>query len=74
MYKILLVLGVSLPLALAQSGTVSSGGTPIPGVIVRATMGERALSTATDERGNFQFTGMLPGTWSIEADISDSIL
>jgi trimeric autotransporter adhesin len=69
MHKILFVLGVSLPLALAQSGTVSSGGTPIPGVIVRATMGERALTTATDERGNFQFTGMLPGTWSVEADM-----
>src|SRR5580704_9867953 len=69
MFKILALLGVSLPLALAQSGTVSSGGQPIPGVIIRATMGERALTTATDERGAFQFTGMLPGTWSVEADM-----
>jgi trimeric autotransporter adhesin len=69
MFKILAVLGVSLPLAMAQSGTVVSGGQSIPGVIIRATMGERALTTATDERGAFQFTGMLPGTWSVEADM-----
>ena len=69
MYKILVVLGVSLPLAFAQSGTVTSGGQPIPGVIVQATMGERALTTATDERGAFQFTGMAPGTWSVEANM-----
>ncbi len=69
MFKMLAVLGVSLPLAMAQSGTVVSGGQPIPGVIIRATMGERALTTATDENGAFQFTGMLPGTWSIEADM-----
>src|SRR5580658_6657576 len=69
MFKILAVLGVSLPLAFAQSGTVTSGGQPIPGVIVRATLGERALTTATDENGAFQFTGMLPGTWSVEAEM-----
>jgi hypothetical protein len=69
MFKILAVLGVSLPLALAQSGTVTSGGQPIPGVIVRATMGERALTTASDENGAFQFSNMLPGTWSVEAEM-----
>jgi len=36
MFKILAVLGVSLPLALAQSGTVTSAGQPIPGVSIRA--------------------------------------
>ena len=69
MFKILAVLGVSLPLALAQSGTVMSGGQPIPGVTIRATMGERALTTVTDENGAFQFQGMLPGTWNVEADM-----
>jgi len=69
MFKILAVLGVSLPLAFGQSGTVTSAGQPIPGVIVRATMGERLLTTATDETGAFQFTGMMPGTWSVEAEM-----
>src|SRR5580698_7388446 len=69
MFKILAVLGVSLPLALAQSGTVVSSGQPIPGVTIRATMGERALTTVTDENGAFVFQNMMPGTWSVEADM-----
>src|ERR1700683_2553982 len=69
MLKILAVLGVSLTLALAQSGTVTSGGQPIPGVTIRATMGERAVTTVTDENGAFAFQDMLPGTWAVEADM-----
>ncbi len=69
MLKAFAVLSVCVPLAMAQSGTVHSGTQPIPGVTVRATQGERALSTITDDNGNFQFQGMMPGTWSIEADM-----
>ncbi len=72
--KIIALLGVYLPLALnqlamAQSGTVKAQGQAIPGVTVKATMGERALTTVTDENGAFQFTGMTPGTWVLEADM-----
>ena len=69
MFKVLAVLSVFLPLAYAQSGTVASGGQPIPGVSIRATMGERALTTISDENGAFQFENMMPGTWTIEADM-----
>src|SRR5579863_237682 len=74
MSKIVALLGVYLPIALsqlamAQSGVVKSQGQTIPGVTVKATMGERALTTITDENGGFQFTGLTPGTWTIEADM-----
>ncbi len=69
MFKILAILSVSIPLALAQSGTVQSGSQPIPRVTVRATLGERAISTISDDNGAFQFQGMTPGTWTVEADM-----
>src|ERR1700685_2123177 len=74
MSKMIALLGVYLPLALnqlamAQSGTVKAQGQPIPGVTVKATLGERALVTVTDEDGAFKFTGMTPGTWTVEADM-----
>ena len=69
MLKVLAVLSVCLPLAWAQSGTVESGGQPVPGVTIRATQGERALSTISDDNGAFQFSGMMPGTWTVEADL-----
>jgi hypothetical protein len=53
----------------AQSGTVKSDGLPIPGASVSATQGERVLRTLTDENGAFQFTGMSPGIWVVEAQM-----
>ncbi|HEY4362675.1 MAG TPA: carboxypeptidase regulatory-like domain-containing protein [Bryobacteraceae bacterium] len=69
MKKILAVLGVCLPLAFGQSGTVTTGGQPIPGVTVKATQGERVLTTVTDDDGTFQFQNMAPGAWTVEADM-----
>lgn len=69
MLKFLAILGVSLPVALAQSGTVTSGGQPIPGVAIRATQGERAITTVSDANGAFEFQNMTPGTWTVEADM-----
>src|SRR5579863_7691167 len=74
MSKMIALLGVCLSLAftqlaMAQSGTVKAQGQAIPGVTVKATMGERALTTVTDDDGAFQFTGMTPGTWTVEADM-----
>src|SRR5580704_9828530 len=74
MSKMIALLGVFLPIALsqlamAQSGVVKAQGQTIPGVTVKATMGERALTTVTDENGGFQFTGLTPGTWTVEADM-----
>ena len=69
MFKILVLLAVSLPFVFAQSGTVKAGGQPIPGATVRATQGERSLVTLTDDNGAFRFDGMTPGAWVIEADM-----
>ena len=74
MFKILVLLAVSLPFvfepsAFAQSGTVKAGSQPIPGATVRATQGERSLVTLTDDNGAFRFDGMTPGAWVIEADM-----
>jgi len=73
-FKILVLLAVSLPLVFgqsvsAQTGTVKAGGQPIPGASVRATQGERSLVTLTDENGAFRFDGMTPGAWVVEADM-----
>src|SRR5438067_1468635 len=66
----LIVLCVGLPwVSFGQTGIVTSGGQPIPGATVTATQGERVLRTLSDERGTFQFTGMGPGTWTIESDM-----
>ena len=69
MFKILVLLAVSLPFVFAQSGTVKAGNQPIPGATVRATQGERSLVTLTDDNGAFRFDGMTPGAWVIEADM-----
>ena len=74
MFKILVLLAVSLPFVFSQavslqSGTVKAGSQPIPGATVRATQGERSLVTLTDETGAFRFDGITPGAWVIEADM-----
>ncbi len=69
MFKILVLLAVSLPFVFAQSGTVKAGSQPVPGATVRATQGERSLVTLTDDNGAFRFDGMAPGAWVIEADM-----
>ncbi len=61
-------------LALAQTASVESGvvkaeGQPIPGVVLKASQGEVILTTMTGEKGEFQFQGMTPGAWVIEADM-----
>jgi trimeric autotransporter adhesin len=56
-------------LALAQSGTVRSDGQAIPGASVKATQGEKVLSTVTGDNGEFTLDGMGAGAWVVEADM-----
>src|SRR6185369_8478674 len=56
----------SLSAALAQTGVVKSEGQPLPGATVRATQGERGLSTLTDANGEFRLANLTPGTWTID--------
>ena len=56
----------SFSVVLAQSGTVKSGGQPLPGATIRATQGDRALTTLTDAAGDFKLANMTPGAWTID--------
>ena len=47
-------------------GTVKSEGQPLPGATVRATQGERVLTTLTDTKGDFAIANMTPGAWAID--------
>jgi hypothetical protein len=63
---VLLVLA-GLSTVLAQSGTVKSEGQPLPGATVRATQGERVLTTLSDATGEFKFDNkMTPGMWTLD--------
>src|SRR5258707_11635358 len=55
--------------AWGQSGTVKSDGQPIPGATVRATQGERVLTTLTDANGAFTIDKMAPGAWTIDVSM-----
>src|SRR3954462_846723 len=68
LFKIIVSLGFSLALAFGQSGTVKSEGQPIPGATVRATQGDRVLTTVTDTTGAFTLDKdkMTPGAWAVD--------
>ena len=70
MLRNLLIAGVWFTAAcLGQTGVVKSEGQPIPGATVKATQGDRILTTLTDQSGAFQFNGMTPGEWIVEVDM-----
>src|SRR5712664_3274870 len=61
---ILFIAGLSV--AFAQTGTVKSEGQPLPGAAVRATQGDRVLTTLTDGNGEFKLDKLTPGGWTID--------
>ena len=66
MKKLIAFFGLSLQLALPQTGTVKSEGQPLPGATVRATQGDSILTTLTNTHGEFEFAHMPLGTWTID--------
>ncbi len=54
---------------LAQSGVVKAENQPVPGATVKATLGDKILTTLTDDSGAYHFDGMGPGTWTITVDM-----
>ena len=56
-------------IALAQSGTVKAENQAIPGAIVKAVQGDKALSTLTDDNGAFQIDGMTAGAWIVTVEM-----
>src|SRR5580658_9731453 len=47
-----------LALGETQSGSVTSGGQPIPGATVVATCGDDKITTVTDDAGRFEMGGL----------------
>ena len=68
-WKVAGLLWVIAAFSFAQTGTVKSDGQPLPGATVRATQGDRVLTTLTDAAGEFKFDNnkMTPGMWTVEA-------
>lgn len=56
-------------IALGQSGVVKAENQPIPGAMVKATQGDKALSTLTDDNGGYQVDGMAPGAWIVTVEM-----
>jgi hypothetical protein len=56
-------------IALGQSGVVTAGSQPIPGATVKAILGDKSLSTLTDDNGGFQIDGMTPGVWTVSVEM-----
>jgi trimeric autotransporter adhesin len=56
-------------IALAQSGVVKAENQAVPGAMVKATQGEKALSTLTDDNGAYQIDGMTPGAWIVTVEM-----
>ena len=53
----------------AQSGVVRSGGEMIPGAVVTASQGAAKITTTTNRDGHYLLPPLLPGPWTIEADM-----
>src|SRR5579864_8310085 len=55
--------------AFAQTGVVKAENQPIPGATVKATQGDKALSTLTDDTGAYQLDGMTAGAWILTVEM-----
>jgi hypothetical protein len=56
-------------MALAQSGVVKAENQFVPGAQVKATEGDKVLSTLTDDHGAYQIDGMTPGAWVVTVEM-----
>ncbi len=67
----LVVLWVTaVPLAASeQSGQVTFGGLPVPGVTVTAAQGKNKFVALTDPKGEYVFPGLANGVWSIQVEM-----
>ena len=55
--------------AVQQSGSVRSGGLPIPGATITATQGEQKIVTTTDDAGQYTFNNLAAGVWKLQVEI-----
>jgi trimeric autotransporter adhesin len=66
---LLACLAVSGLLASEHHGVVKSGGLPVPGATVTATMGDKKQLTTTDDQGAYGFTDLEDGNWTITIEM-----
>jgi len=62
-------LAVSCLMAMEQRGIVTSAGNPLPGVTVVATMGDKKVTTTTDENGVYVFPNLEEGVWTVHVEM-----
>ncbi len=63
------VLVVSAAAAAEYRGQVTFGGLPVPGATVTVTQGDKKLTSITDPNGNYSFSDLADGQWTIEIDM-----
>src|SRR5579871_6787892 len=56
-------------LATEHHGVIKSGGLPVPGATVTATMGDKKVSTTSDENGVYAFPDLADGVWTISIEM-----
>ena len=62
-------LAVAAAHASPYHGQVLSNGVPVPGATVTATQGARKLVTVSDARGDYAFTDLADGAWTISVEM-----
>ena len=58
------------PAELLQQGVVRSAAIPVPGAVVTAVQGDRRVAAITDEDGRYTLTGLTPGIWKLEVELT----
>jgi len=56
-------------LAAEHHGIVKSGGIPVPGATVTATMGDKKVATTTDDNGAYAFPNLEDGVWTLSIEM-----
>ncbi len=65
----LLLLCVSAPVFAEHIGVVASGGQPIPGATVTATLGDKKIGAITDESGGYTLGELPAGEWKLRVEM-----
>src|SRR5438045_261917 len=68
----ILLLFLAIPAVLAAAplaGVVRSAGQAIPGATVTAILGDKTVTTTTNEQGQYKFGDLGPGNWKIEVQM-----
>src|SRR5260370_42576194 len=60
---------VSGLMASEHHGVVKSGGLPIPGATITATMGDKKVVTTSDDNGVYAFPDLADGIWTLSIEM-----